>query len=149
MSIFIRKHRDRYPVLALPAMAIAIRTVTVAKQAMKWAKRHLSKESRRERAPRFIVFTDEAGASAIRSILKRNGVERGSHYVISNERTATRGHFSQQYNSEFTHVVYDDSLFSYDYIVRMLEANADSNLRLAVYHRDTRSIITSKKVYTL
>jgi GT2 family glycosyltransferase len=149
MGIFIRKHRDRYPLLARPAMTIAIHAIVAAKYVVKWAKRNLSKDIRRERAPRFIIFTDETGASAVRSLLKRNGVERGSHYVISNERTATRGHFSQSYNREFTHVVYDSSLFSYEYIVRMLEANAESNLRLAVYHRDTRCIITSKKVYTI
>jgi hypothetical protein len=149
MGIFIRKHRDRYPLLARPAMAIAIRAITTAKCIVKWTKRHIAGQRRHEPEPRFLVFTDETGAASVRSLLKHNGVERGSHYVISNERTATRGHFARGYNREFTHVVYDSSLFSYDYIVRALEANAASNLSLAVYHRETHSIITSRKVYTI
>jgi GT2 family glycosyltransferase len=146
MGIFIGKHRDRYPSVALPFMKVIVRIVVWLKIVSIKIRRKPTAMMNATDTPKFIIFADECSVNAISCILKRNKADNGCHYIVGNERTTSRGH--RQFDcSRFTHVLYDNESFSYESMVRLMERDGEHRLQLAVYDRSTRCIITPKKIY--
>ena len=70
------------------------------------------------------------------------------HFVIVNEKSVINGHeLSFSFSDEFTHVVYDSSIFSYSMMLSLLVCNQRKKLQLGVYNAESCVLVTPEKNY--
>lgn len=102
-----------------------------------------------KKIPRFLVFATEEHSYSLRALFRRNGLNGRHHYVVSNAGSTELGHGGGVVDTEeYTHVVYDCSVFSFAHILALMEANAGAHsCSLGIYHPKSHILITSDHIY--
>ncbi|WP_455585249.1 glycosyltransferase family 2 protein [Bacteroides sp.] len=149
MDIFFCKHGTHYPLPYQWMIRVGIKLQTWLKLAIVCAKKHIPVfHSDKETKPRFLIFASEKNMHGIRAICQSNHLGDHHHFVVSNERTTLNGHeLSFGTQEDFTHVVYDSSVFSYSAILSLLSQNRKKALLLGVYNPQSRVLVTPEKNY--
>ena len=149
MEIFFRKHGEGYNPLSRLLVHTGIKMQCGIKLLAVASRKGLAHfVTVKEKEPRFIIFAHDDHIESIRKILKKNHLEGPHHFVVSNERSATKGHdMVIPGNHGFTHVVYDSTTFSYRKMLSLISDDAFKGYQLGIYHPSHHVLVTPGKNY--
>lgn len=149
MDIFFRKHGTHYSLPYRCMVRLGIKLQTWIKLGIVFLKKNIRRfHPVSENEPCFLVFASEKSMQGIRTICQSNQLMAHHHFVVANERTNANGHENLfVFGNQFTHVVYDDSAFSYSAIIELLACYQKAGLQLGVYNTKSRVLVTPEKNY--
>ena len=148
MQIFFNKHFHSYGLL----VSLPISAAIWVRSAFAYLGNQFRRDQRSERpsAPvRALLVGSKAMIEASRAILQTSFPSVQCASIIGTEVTKPEGHFaSPSLNESCDRVVYDTDNYSYETILRNLEATADKGLKLGTWSSRTGVLITESAVHS-
>lgn len=97
---------------------------------------------------RYIVLGSKQAHDEIKQIFTSNDIEDKNLYILANEKDCPTGHLTIENTcGEYNHVLYDCDSYSYDSVIKLLQATPENNLQLATYSTETKKLITADAIY--
>ncbi len=148
LQIFFKKHFPLYNILFYVPLQLSVAI-------LKFRMHHVypivygkNWEEYNEPPKRFIVLGSAEACKEIKEICIRHHISIDNLYIIADEVTTPDGHLTVKNIEGYTHVLYDDSTYSYDTMLRLLQKTPGNTLRLATYSTTTGNLITEDAIYS-
>lgn len=145
MLIFFKKHFPHYSTF----FSLMVKSVIYLRAFIALIHRTMAKFIKKKPLEyRFIVLGNEITIRDIRYICAKNHLSGKHHYVLANERTISEGHLGLKLPlTEYSHVIYDTSAFSYSQILCFMEASSlqSQKIELGTYSSANKVLITPEQ----
>lgn len=147
MLIFFRKHYPHYGILlSLPIRsAIYLRAfLAYCSQTARKSIRPGKKKHRPEVC--FLVLGNEKTIRDVRWLCQKNKLASRHRYLVAGERSLSLARCIPA-DGAFTHLLFDDEVFSYSRIIGELHATNRKGIEIGLYSPREKIIITPQKIY--
>lgn len=150
MLIFFRKHFPHYTVLfSFPIKsAIYIRASAAHINRIIRKIKSITGLKKRQNTPLFLIFGSESTVKDLRWICHKNELAGKHNYIIANESTnGNKFPILQSAKPRYTHIVYDEKVFSYSYILKCLSTSSRKGIEIGIYSPNEKILVTPQRVY--
>ena len=114
---------------------------------LQWGKRR-KKKSAGQNEPNMLIFTNEAHVHTLRNLFRLNRMDDTHRFVLSSEKSVSSlALWKTDHQRPFTHIVFDNSQFSYAKILSLLEECQYIQYNIGIYDSDSRTLVLSGRIY--